>query len=224
MDLLNQLKANVVAGHLDAAAAYPPGMAGKPGVKELLQQALDEHIPVNTILKDGLIAGMEIVGQKFSAGEYFVPEMLLSAQAMKAGLKMLEPLLIGEKTATNGTVILGTVRGDLHDIGKNLVGMMLEGGGFEVIDLGTNAAPEKFVAVAKEHPHAVIGLSALLTTTMENMRVTINALRTAGLANPVIVGGAAVNQKFADEIQAAGFSRNAAEAVPLVKKILSNVS
>jgi 5-methyltetrahydrofolate--homocysteine methyltransferase len=171
------------------------------------------------ILNESLIAGMEIVGKKFSDGEYFVPDMLLSAQAMKSGMQIIEPLLKSEDSKKIGTVVIGTVKGDMHDIGKNLVRMMLEGGGFEVIDLGINTPPEKFIEAAKKYPDAIIGMSALLTTTMENMRISIEALRANGLNNKVIIGGAAASQKFADEIHADGFTRDAAQSVQLVKRL-----
>jgi 5-methyltetrahydrofolate--homocysteine methyltransferase len=189
-------------------------------VKDLVRKAIDENIPAPKILNESLIAGMEVVGKKFSDGEYFVPDMLLSAQAMKSGMQIIEPLLKGDESKKVGTVILGTVKGDMHDIGKNLVRMMLEGGGFEVIDLGINTPSEKFIETAKKYPDAVIGMSALLTTTMENMRVSIESLRASGLNNKVIIGGAAASQRFADEIHADGFTRDAAQSVQLVKKLI----
>ncbi len=221
MNLTEQIKNAVIRGHSNIEAKYPPDLINQPGVKELVEKAIEEEISVSVILHQALISGMEEVGKKFSAGEYFVPDMLLSAQAMKTGLKILEPLLVGEENKKIGTVILGTVKGDMHDIGKNLVGMILEGGGFKVIDLGTNTPPEKFISAAKENPDAVIGLSALLTTTRQNMRIVIEKLRTDGIMNKVIIGGAAASQKFADEIHADGFTNDAALSVPLVKQILN---
>jgi 5-methyltetrahydrofolate--homocysteine methyltransferase len=220
MNLIDEIKENVVRGHIDSNSKYPPDLAGKPGVIELVQKAIDENLPASKILNESLIAGMGLVGKKFSDGEYFVPDMLLSAQAMKYGMKILEPLLKGDESKKIGTVILGTVKGDMHDIGKNLVRMMLEGGGFAVIDLGINTGPERFIESAKKYPDAVIGMSALLTTTMENMRVSIEALRANGLNNKVIIGGAAASQKFADEIHADGFTRDAAQSVQLVKRLI----
>ncbi|MCU7496655.1 MAG: cobalamin-binding protein [Ignavibacteria bacterium] len=195
-------------------------MQGKDGVIELVEKALAEDIEVGLILKEGLIRGMDEIGRKFSSGECFVPEMLVSAQAMKAGLKHLEPFLKGEEKRKMGTVILGTVKGDMHDIGKNLVGMILEGGGFEVIDLGINTPVDKFVSKAKENPNAVIGMSALLTTTIGNMKLVVEALRSEGLNNKVVIGGAAVSQKFMEEIKADAYSRDAAKAVAIVKELL----
>lgn len=220
MSIIDKIKENVIYGHAESVSKYPPELAGQPGVKELVQTALDAGIDVSLILREGLIAGMDVVGERFSSGEIFVPEMLISAQSMKAGMKVMEHLLVGGKVESLGTVILGTVKGDMHDIGKNLVGMILEGGGFKVVDLGVNAPPEKFVDKAKEFPEAVIGLSALLTTTIGNMKITIEALRKAGLKNKVIIGGAAVSEKFATDIQADGFSRDASKAVPMVKGLM----
>ena len=220
MSLIDEIKENVIRGHIDINAKYPPDLKESPGVRDLVQKAVDDGLPVSSVLKEGLISGMEVVGKKFSDGEYFVPDMLLSAQAMKSGMQILEPLLKGEDSKKLGTVIIGTVKGDMHDIGKNLVRMMLEGGGFEVIDLGINTPPEKFVEKAREHPEAVIGMSALLTTTMENMRISIKALRDNGLNNKVIIGGAAASQRFADEIKADGFTRDAAQSVSLVKRLM----
>jgi 5-methyltetrahydrofolate--homocysteine methyltransferase len=220
MSIIDEIKENVIRGHIDINSKYPPELLGKPGVKDLVQKAIDENLPAFKILNESLIAGMEVVGKKFSDGEYFVPDMLLSAQAMKSGMQIIEPLLKGDESKKIGTVILGTVKGDMHDIGKNLVRMMLEGGGFEVIDLGINTPPEKFIESAKKYPNAVIGMSALLTTTMENMRVSIEALKAQGLNNKVIIGGAAASQKFADEIHADGFTRDAAQSVQLVKKLI----
>jgi 5-methyltetrahydrofolate--homocysteine methyltransferase len=220
MNLIYEIRENVIRGHIDLNSKYPPDLLGKPGVQNLVQKAVDEKIPAVKILNESLITGMEIVGKKFSDGEYFVPDMLLSAQAMKSGMKIIGPLLRGDESKKIGTVILGTVKGDMHDIGKNIVKMLLEGGGLEVIDLGINTSPEKFVEAAQKYPDAVIGMSALLSTTMENMRVSIEALRANGLKNKVIIGGAATSREFADEIHADGFTRDAALSVLLVKKII----
>ena len=220
MAIIDDIQMCVIRGHIDAQSKYPPDLVGKPGVKDLVQQSLAEKISAADILKKGLIVGMDVVGQRFTKGEYFVPEMLMSAKAMKSGLEILRPMMVGDKSMTLGKVILGTVQGDMHDIGKNLVGMMLEGGGFEVIDLGINAAPEKFVEKAKENPDAVIGLSALLTITMEKMKNTIDALRSQGLKNKVVIGGAPVTHEFAREIGASGYAPDAAQAVAVVKGLL----
>lgn len=220
MQILEQIKKCVEVGKIDMNSKYPPELAGHPGVMELVKQALDDGIEVETIIQDGLIAGLDVIGAKFSAGECFVPDMVISSQAMKVGMHILEPYLAGKEVKKKGAIILGTVKGDMHDIGKNLVRVLLEGGGFKIIDVGIGATPEKFVEAAKDYPEAVVGMSALLTTTMENMGVTIEALRANRLNNRTIIGGAPVSQKFADEIGADGYGRNATEAVPLVKRLL----
>jgi 5-methyltetrahydrofolate--homocysteine methyltransferase len=223
-DVLHEITELIIRGRANAQASYPPDLAGQPGVKEKVEQGIAEGIEPVRIIKEGMIAGMEVVGQKCSDGEYFLPDMLMSAQAMKTGMAILEPLLAGDTSSSLGTVILGTVKGDMHDIGKNLVGVMLEGGGFKVHDLGIDVPAEKFVELAAQHPDAVVGMSALLTTTREAMRSAIDALRGAGMTNKVIIGGAAVGRAFADEIHADGFSNNAADAVPMVKQLLQSTA
>jgi len=177
MALIDDIKQLVINGHINSSSKYPLEFAGKPGVEELVQEAIQKNIPADEILKLGLVAGMDVVGDKFSQGEYFVPEMMFSAKAMKAGVALLKPLLVDEDAHTVGKVILGTVQGDMHDIGKNLVAMMLEGAGFKVIDLGVNIAPEVFLKAAKENPQALVGMSALLTVTMQKMREVVAKLR-----------------------------------------------
>ncbi|HDM78069.1 MAG TPA: cobalamin-binding protein [Deltaproteobacteria bacterium] len=189
-------------------------------VAKLVKQALEEGVPASEILEQGLIAGMNVVGEKFKKLEIFVPQVLLSARAMKAGMEVLRPVLAQKKVKATGKVVLGTVRGDQHDIGKNLVGMMLEGAGFEVFDLGVNVPESKFVEAAKEKNADIVGMSALLTTTMPYMKTTIEALRANGLKVKVLVGGAPVTQKFADEIGADAYGANAAEAVDKAKELL----
>jgi len=187
----------------------------------LVQQHLDEGKAAADILDNGLIAAMDIVGAKFSAGDLFIPEMLVSAEAMQEGLALLKPLLVAGESGGKGTVIMGAVKGDLHDIGKNLVVLMLEGAGFTVVDLGNDVAPEDFVAAAKEHEAAVIGMSALLVTTMPHMKTTVDQLRAAGLATKAIVGGAPLTQAYADEIAADGYASDAPGAVVLCKSIVA---
>ncbi len=189
-----------------------------------VQAALDAGTPAETILKDGLIAAMTEVGRLFEENEYFVPEMLVSARAMQSGLALLKPHLAAGGTTPAGKVVIGTVKGDLHDIGKNLVGMMLEGAGFEIIDLGTDVTPEKFVQAVKEHSPQVIGMSALLTTTMPSMGNTIKALQEAGVRErvKVMIGGAPVTDEFARRVGADGYSPDASSAVRLAKA-LANV-
>jgi 5-methyltetrahydrofolate--homocysteine methyltransferase len=191
------------------------------GAKAGVNAALAEGVAPETVLKDGLIAAMTEVGRLFEANEYFVPEMLVAARAMQQGLAILKPLLKEGGATPMGKVAVGTVKGDLHDIGKNLVAMMLEGSGFEVIDLGTDVTPEKFVKAVVDHKPQVIGMSALLTTTMPSMGATIQALEEAGLRNQVkvMIGGAPVTDEFAKRIRADGYSPDASSAVRLAKAL-----
>ncbi|NLV73810.1 MAG: cobalamin-binding protein [Chloroflexi bacterium] len=191
-------------------------------VEEATKSALAEGVPAGELLNDAMIPAMAEVGRLFEANEYYVPEMLIAARAMKAGLSLVRPKLVDEKIEPFGKVALGTVKGDLHDIGKNLVAIMIEGAGFEILDLGVDVSPEKFVDSVKNQGAQVIGLSALLTTTMPSMKATIDALKEAGLRDKVkvIIGGAPVTQKYADEIGADGYSRDAAGAATLVKKLM----
>jgi 5-methyltetrahydrofolate--homocysteine methyltransferase len=190
-------------------------------VKAQTQAELESGTDIATILNEGLIAPMDVVGERFSAGDLFIPEMLKAAQIMKMGLEILKPHLTAGQSQSKGTVVIGTVKGDLHDIGKNLVAMMLEGAGFEVVDLGVDVTSEAFVKAATEKNARVIGLSALLTTTMPAMDNTVKAVKEAGLAAKTIVGGAPVTQSFADTIGADGYSADAAGAVKLVKQIVA---
>jgi 5-methyltetrahydrofolate--homocysteine methyltransferase len=190
-------------------------------VAELTRQAVAAGLPAARILKEGLLAGIGVVGRRFGAHEIFLPEVLLAARAMNAGIAVLKPLLLAEEVPAVGTVVLGTVRGDLHDIGKNLVGIMLKGAGFEVVDLGSDVPPERFVDRAVEAGAGVIGLSALLTTTMTGMRQVVELVRQRGLGDrvKVIVGGAPLSQRFADEIGADAYGYDAANAVEVVKRL-----
>lgn len=190
-------------------------------VKAQTRAELEGGTDVATILNEGLIAPMDVVGERFSAGDLFIPEMLKAAQVMKTGLEILKPHLTVAQSRSKGTVVIGTVKGDLHDIGKNLVSMMLEGAGFEVVDLGVDVSSESFVKTAMEKNARVIGLSALLTTTMPAMDSTVKAVKEAGLSAKTIVGGAPVTQAFADTIGADGYSADAAGAVKLVKQIVA---
>jgi 5-methyltetrahydrofolate--homocysteine methyltransferase len=189
---------------------------------ENVRASLDSGIEASEILQDGLIAAMGEVGRRFEEGEYFVPEMLIAARAMKAGLEILKPQLVESGVEPVGKVVMGTVKGDLHDIGKNLVAMMLEGAGFEIVDLGTDISPAQFVEAARAGGE-IIGLSALLTTTMPSMEKTIDALKEAGLRDKVkvVVGGAPVTADYAQKIGADGFAPDASQAVTVVKALLS---
>ena len=189
-------------------------------ILESTKQALDEGLDAEEILNKGLMPGMDHVGVEFKAGNMFVPEVLRSAKAMQESMELLRPLLAESGAETAGKVVLGTVKGDLHDIGKNLVGMMCEGAGFEIVDLGKDVEPETFVAAVKEHKPTILGMSALLTTTMRAMERTIKALEEAGVRDTVkiMIGGAPVTQDFADQIGADGYAANAASASEIARQ------
>ncbi|HUW15241.1 MAG TPA: corrinoid protein [Anaerolineae bacterium] len=190
-------------------------------VAELVQQALDQGMSPAEILSSGLIAGMDEVGKDFKAGDLFVPEVLVAARAMSAGMGVLRPLLAAGEVPSAGKYVIGTVKGDLHDIGKNLVKMMLEGAGFETVDLGTDVEPAAFVDAVREHRPNFVGMSALLTTTMVNMKTTIEALEEAGLREgiKIMVGGAPVTDPFAREIGADAYAPDAASAVDVARSL-----
>jgi 5-methyltetrahydrofolate--homocysteine methyltransferase len=190
-------------------------------VPQLVQAELDAGTDIATILNGGLISAMDEVGKRFSEGHLYVPEMLKAAQVMKSGLEILKPHLAGQTGRTRGTIVIGTVKGDLHDIGKNLVAMMLEGAGFNVVDLGADVAAEKFVEAAKEQNANIVALSALLTTTMPAMQVTISALKESGLEVKIMIGGAPVTQSFGSQIGADGYGDDAPSAVVLARKFMS---
>ncbi|MCX5908054.1 MAG: corrinoid protein [Deltaproteobacteria bacterium] len=198
---------------------------GVEEVKKFTQELLDRGEKAENILNQGLVKGMDQVGIKFKNGQIYIPEVLMAARAMHAGLGILKPILAKSNTSSAAKIVLGTVKGDLHDIGKNLVGMMLEGAGFEVIDIGIDAPAEKFVQAAKEQGAKVIGMSALLTTTMMQMKATVEMVKSAGLGNKVktVVGGAPLTAEFAREIGADGYAADAASAVGKVKDLLGMV-
>jgi 5-methyltetrahydrofolate--homocysteine methyltransferase len=204
----DELQKAVVEGDVDEAP-------------RLVQQHLDEGVSAADILDNGLIPAMDEVGAMFAKGDLFIPEMLVSAEAMQEGLALLKPLLVEGVSGGKGTVVIGAVKGDLHDIGKNLVVLMLEGAGFNVVDLGNDVAPEAFVAAATEHKADVVGMSALLVTTMPQMRRTVEAMHEAGVAAKAIVGGAPLTQAYADEIQADGYASDAPGAVVLCKSLVA---
>lgn len=189
---------------------------------EMVQAALDSGIASDRILNEGMITAMTEVGRLFESGDYYVPEMLISARAMKAGLEVLRPYLAESGVKPIGKVVIGTVQGDLHDIGKNLVNMMLEGAGFEIVDLGTNAQPDVFVAAVIQHKPNIVALSALLTTTMPMMKTTIEAMKTANVLGEakVIVGGAPVTADYAREIGADGHAPDASQAASLARSLV----
>ena len=188
--------------------------------REVTEKALAAGADPLNLVHDSMVPAMDEVGRRFECNEYFVPELLISARAMKAALELIRPLLAARGDQPAGRVVIGTVKGDLHDIGKNLVAAMLEGGGFDVIDLGVNVSPDQFVNAVKEKQANIVAMSALLTTTMPSMKTTIDALKQAGVRDrvKVIIGGAPITQKYADEIGADGYSDNAPAAVTLVKQ------
>ena len=207
-DILQQIASNLYEGEDEAVAG-------------LVQKALDQGLAPSEVLQGGLIAGMDEVGRDFKAGELFVPEVLIAARAMHAGMGVLRPLLAEGDTPSAGKYVVGTVKGDLHDIGKNLVKMMLEGAGFETIDLGTDVEPAAFVAAVREHRPRLVGMSALLTTTMVQMKTTIEALEEAGVRDQVkiMVGGAPVTEAYAKEIGADAYAADAASAVDVAREL-----
>ena len=209
MAVLDEIKAATIAGNRENTVAG-------------IEQALSEGMSPGDIIQNGLIEAMGVVGEKFKTNEIYVPEMLIAARAMKAGLAKLKPLMVEGDVKTLATVVLGTVKGDLHDIGKNLVGIMMEGAGMQVYDVGVDISPEQFVEAVKENKPQFVGISALLTTTMPGMKATLEALEEAGLRGDVkvLVGGAPVTQKFAEDIGADGFADNAAEVVDRIKAML----
>jgi 5-methyltetrahydrofolate--homocysteine methyltransferase len=187
----------------------------------ITKEAIAEKMAPKTILDEGLIAGMDVIGKKFAKNEIFIPEMLFAARAMKAAMALLEPELVKAGVKPIGRFLIGTVKGDLHDIGKNLVAMMLKGAGFEVIDLGTDVSPQKFVDQAKAKQAQFVGMSALLTTTMPSMEQTVKGLKAAGLSTKVLIGGAPITQAYADKIGADAYASNAAEAVEAAKRLVA---
>jgi len=209
MSLLDEMNTSIIEGDGDK-------------VEELTRQALDQGVEVKTILSDGLIATMDVVGQRFQSGELFIPEMLIAGEAMTRGLNVLRPLFKESGIKPQGTVVIGTVEGDRHDIGKSLASMMMEGAGFKMIDLGVDVSPEQFVKSAKEEEAQLVGMSALLTTTMPSMKATIDALKEAGLIDKVktLIGGAPVTQEYANKIGADGYAPDAALAVKKAKELV----
>jgi len=193
----------------------------KPEVESLVEQALDAGTPAGTILNEGLIPGMARLGVQFKNNEVFIPEVLVAARAMNAGLAKLEPHLAKAGVKPRGVVVIGTVKGDLHDIGKNLVAMMLRGNGYKIVDLGVDVAPERYVEAARANGAGVIALSALLTTTMVQMRAVVEAVEKAGLGVPVVIGGAPVTREYAGQIRAQGYAPDAASAVEEIGRIVA---
>lgn len=205
-ELLERLALCIERGKVNREAVYPPDMRDEEGAEEVTKQLLDAGTPAETVLSEGLIKGMGVVGAKFSRHEVFVPDLLMSAKAMAASMTSLRPYFERGEAKHRGTIIIGTVRGDLHDIGKKLVAMVMEGGGWQVVDLGVDVKPDQFIDALQDHPGAVLGLSALLTTTMVNMEETVKAVREAVPNTTVIIGGAPVSDDFANRIGADAYA------------------
>jgi len=207
MSIINDIAKAVLEGDEEAA-------------RKLVEQAVNASLPVRQVLHEGLLAGMEEVGRRFRDGEYYLPEVLVAADAMKAGMAVLQPRLLAENVRPQATAVVGTVEGDLHDIGKNLVATMLQGAGFEVIDLGVDVAADKFVAACTERPVQLVGLSALLTTTMPQMELVVKRLREKVRPTPrIIVGGAPVTENYARQIGADGYGADAASGAEVAKRL-----
>jgi len=216
--LIEQISECVENGKVNLASPYPPQMKGQPGADELTRQALDEGVSPGDILNLALVTAMNRVGQKYAENKIFVPQMLLSAKAMSASMAHLKPYFQSGEVKRKGVMIMGTVMGDLHDIGKNLCCMMVEGAGWEVIDLGVDVKPEKFITALDTHPEAIVGLSALLTTTMVNMKHIISTIRMKHPQVKVAVGGAPVNNDFAVSIGANGYGKDPQELILWLEK------
>ncbi len=204
--LLEQIATCIERGKVDAHSPYPPDFKGQDGADELTRQALDEGVAPNDILTEALMKGMGEVGQKFSENKVFVPDLLMAAKAMGASMCHLKPFFESGEAKHKGTIIIGTVKGDLHDIGKNLVAMVMEGGGWNVVDLGVDVSKEQFLQALEENPGAVVGMSALLTTTMVNMEETARSIKEKSPGTLVIVGGAPLTDEFAQKIGADAYA------------------
>lgn len=220
-DILVKLGECVEFGKINLASPYPPAMKGQPGADELTREALESGVLPQLILNDALIPAMNRVGNKFTEGKIFVPQMLLSAKAMNESMKHLKPFFQNGEIKRKGVFIIGTVSGDLHDIGKNLVGMMVEGAGWEVIDLGVDVAAERYIAALDQYPGAICGMSALLTTTMSNMQPMIATIREKHPTTKVVVGGAPLNATFAHQIGADAYARDPQENINWLDAIVA---
>jgi len=220
-DILEKIAQCVEFGKINKASPYPPNMKDQDGADELAKRALEEGIRPDEILENALVPAMANVGNKFSRREIYVPQMLMAAKAMNSAMAHLKPFFLSGETKRKGKFIVGTVSGDLHDIGKNLVAMMIEGGGWEVIDLGVDVGTEKFLKVLDEHPDAAVGLSALLTTTMENMKKTVSAIKEKHPGSKILIGGAPVTWEYCEKIGADFYSPDPQGAVNYLKQLVS---
>ena len=220
-EILRRISGCVEFGKIDKTSPYPPEMKGQEGADELTRLALENGANPNDILESALIPAMSVVGNKFSRNEIYVPQMLMSAKAMNSAMVHLRPFFLSGETRRRGTFIIGTVTGDLHDIGKNLVAMMIEGSGWEVIDIGVDVGTDKFLKAVENHPDAVIGLSALLTTTMVNMKKIVREMKEKYPHIKVLVGGAPVTQEYCETIGADFYSPDPQGAVEYLKNLIS---
>jgi methanogenic corrinoid protein MtbC1 len=220
-EILKDLGRCVEFGKTDRNSPYPPDMKGQDGADELAKRALDNGIKPDVILENALIPAMAAVGNKFTRKEIYVPQMLMAAKAMNCALKHLKPFFLSGETKRKGKFIIGTVSGDLHDIGKNLVSMMIEGGGWEVIDLGVDVSTDKFLEALGDNPDAVVGLSALLTTTMENMKKTVVSIREKYATSKILIGGAPVTMDYCEKIGADFYSPDPQGAVNYLNQLVS---
>jgi 5-methyltetrahydrofolate--homocysteine methyltransferase len=221
-NILDEIAVCVERGKSNIQSPYPPDLKGKEGAFELTQKALENGIKSSEILNEGLIKGMQRIGEKFRANKVFVPDVLIAAKAMNAAMVHIKPFFISNEIKTKGKIVMGTVAGDLHDIGKNIVAMIIQGGGWEIVDLGVDVSAEKFVKAVEEHKPAAIGLSALLTTTMLNMENIIKEIKTINEEIKILVGGAPLSQEYADSIGADFFSPNPQDALEYLNGLNSN--
>lgn len=217
--LLEQISICIEFGKIDSKSPYPPDMKGQDGADELTRKAIEEGMDPNIILDEGLIPAMSVVGQKFSRNEIFVPQMLMSAKAMNASMQHIRPFFQSGAAKRKGVFVIGTVAGDLHDIGKNLVSMMVEGGGWEVVDLGVDVPTEKFEEAITAYPGCIVGLSALLTTTMTNMGTTVRELKARHPSTRILVGGAPLTDNFCQQIGANFYSPDPQGAVDFLNTL-----
>ena len=220
-DIIERIANCIEFGKIDKNSPYPPNMRGEDGADELTKQAIDQGVDPDAVLNEGMVIGMNRVGKKFAENKIFVPQMLMSAKAMGAGMEHIKPFFKSGSVQRKGVFVLGTVAGDLHDIGKNLVGMMIEGAGWEVIDLGVDVGPDKFVESIKEHPGCVIGLSALLTTTMVNMESIVSEVRKVAADTKILIGGAPVSNDFCQQIGADNYSADPQGAVDYLSTLVA---
>ena len=220
-DILKRIARCVETGKIDRNSPYPPDVKGQEGADELTKLALETGVRPDEVLENALIPAMAAVGDRFTRKEIYVPQMLMAAKAMNSAMKHLKPFFQSGETKRKGKFIIGTVSGDLHDIGKNLVSMMIEGGGWEVIDLGVDVGADKFLKAIDENPGAVVGMSALLTTTMENMKKTVAAIREKHSGSKILVGGAPVTQDYCNRIGADFYSPDPQGAVNYLKQLAS---